>query len=275
MDEIGPRVPARRGGRRGDRSAGCELRSRRLRVRRLDLGRPGALAPRGGSAAAARRRLVFMCVSTLLFLCSAGDDDPVGGRARPPQFGLGRFEWEDEQASSSICPTASGSACLRANGFELEDLIEIQAPAGAETHPYYSYVPPEWGAHAGRPRRSGWPESPRDHARSSPRPRRSGGRSSTQLAHPVRGRRARLRGVAGRRSGRTRRREGPFGRRRDRPRARCRHDRRLPGRGARKAAGRRRRRADARVALGLARTRSSPALPEHRGWEEVTARRRV
>ena len=34
---------------------------------------------------------------------------------------------------------------LRATGFEVEDLIEVQAPAEATAHPYYSYVPPEWG----------------------------------------------------------------------------------------------------------------------------------
>ena len=34
---------------------------------------------------------------------------------------------------------------LRANGFEVLDLIEIQTPAGAETHDHYAYVTAEWG----------------------------------------------------------------------------------------------------------------------------------
>jgi hypothetical protein len=33
---------------------------------------------------------------------------------------------------------------LRANGFELERLIEMYAPTGAETHTYYKWVTAEW-----------------------------------------------------------------------------------------------------------------------------------
>ena len=33
---------------------------------------------------------------------------------------------------------------LRANGFDLERLIEVQAPPEAETHEYYAFVTAEW-----------------------------------------------------------------------------------------------------------------------------------
>ena len=33
---------------------------------------------------------------------------------------------------------------LRANGFEVERLIEVQAPADAVTHEFYAYVTAEW-----------------------------------------------------------------------------------------------------------------------------------
>ena len=33
---------------------------------------------------------------------------------------------------------------LRATGFEVEDLIELQAPADAMTHGYYDFVSAEW-----------------------------------------------------------------------------------------------------------------------------------
>lgn len=89
-------------------------------------------------------RLVFMCVSTLLFLCTGGDDDPVGGRLVRSQFGLGRIEWEDRSIEFHQ-PHGERIRLLRAIGFEVEDLIEVQAPAEATAHPYYSYVPPEWG----------------------------------------------------------------------------------------------------------------------------------
>ena len=54
-----------------------------------------------------------------------------------------RFEWPTA-ASSSTSPHGEWIDLLRANGFEIERLIEIQAPADAETHHYYAYVTAEW-----------------------------------------------------------------------------------------------------------------------------------
>jgi hypothetical protein len=34
---------------------------------------------------------------------------------------------------------------LRQNGFEIEALVELQAPADARDHEYYDFVPAEWG----------------------------------------------------------------------------------------------------------------------------------
>ena len=34
---------------------------------------------------------------------------------------------------------------LRANGFDIEDLIEVQAPADAKSPVYYDFVTAEWG----------------------------------------------------------------------------------------------------------------------------------
>ena len=34
---------------------------------------------------------------------------------------------------------------LRANGLDVEDLIEIQAPEDAKQHPYAALPTPEWG----------------------------------------------------------------------------------------------------------------------------------
>ena len=33
---------------------------------------------------------------------------------------------------------------LRRSGLEIEALIELEAPPGARTHPYYSDIPVEW-----------------------------------------------------------------------------------------------------------------------------------
>jgi SAM-dependent methyltransferase len=86
--------------------------------------------------------LVFLRNSTLLLLCSP--DDGVAQEAlQRPQFGMHRFEWPEGGVEFHL---AHGEwiRLLRANGFEILDLIEIQAPAGAETHEYYDFVTADW-----------------------------------------------------------------------------------------------------------------------------------
>jgi ubiquinone/menaquinone biosynthesis C-methylase UbiE len=86
-------------------------------------------------------RLVFLRNSTLVILCST-DEMPAGDRLVQPQFGMRRFEWEG--GVEFHLPHGEWIDLLRANGFEIERLIEIQAPAAAETHDYYAYVTAEW-----------------------------------------------------------------------------------------------------------------------------------
>jgi SAM-dependent methyltransferase len=87
-------------------------------------------------------RLVFLCNSTIVILCS-GDEEPAGERLERPQFGLHRIEWPEGGVEFHL---AHGEwvDLLRANGFELERLLELQAPPDAETHPYYAYVTADW-----------------------------------------------------------------------------------------------------------------------------------
>jgi len=89
-------------------------------------------------------RLVFLRNSTLVMLCTGDDPDaPAEERLRRPQFGLGRVDWDGEGVEFHL---AHGEwiDVLRANGFEVERLVEVQAPADAETHPYYAFVTAEW-----------------------------------------------------------------------------------------------------------------------------------
>ena len=86
-------------------------------------------------------RLVFMCNSTIVMLC-IGDDEAVAETLVRPQFGMSRIEWPD--GIEFHLPHGERIRNLRRHGFEIEDLIEVQAPATAETHPYYSYVTAEW-----------------------------------------------------------------------------------------------------------------------------------
>jgi SAM-dependent methyltransferase len=87
-------------------------------------------------------RLVFLRNSTLVILCS-DDEVPAKEHLVHPQFGMKRFEWPDGGVEFHL-PHGEWVDLLRANGFEIERLIEIQAPADAETHDRYSYVTADW-----------------------------------------------------------------------------------------------------------------------------------
>ena len=74
-------------------------------------------------------RLVFLRNSTLVILCSS-DNEPAGERLVNDQFGMRRFEWPDGGVEFQL---AHGEwiDVLRGNGFDVERLVEIQAPATA------------------------------------------------------------------------------------------------------------------------------------------------
>jgi SAM-dependent methyltransferase len=87
--------------------------------------------------------LVFLRNSTLVILCSPDEDVPATETLQRPQFGMHRFQWPGEGVEYHLSH-GDWIRLLRANGFEILDLIEIQAPADAETHQYYGYVSAEW-----------------------------------------------------------------------------------------------------------------------------------
>jgi SAM-dependent methyltransferase len=87
-------------------------------------------------------RLVFLRNSTLVILCST-DDVPAKEHLVHPQFGMKRFEFPEGGVEFHL-PHGEWIDLLRANGFEIERLIELQAPPDAETHSEYSYVTAEW-----------------------------------------------------------------------------------------------------------------------------------
>ena len=87
-------------------------------------------------------RLVFLRNSTLVILCS-DDEVPAKEQLVHPQFGMKRFEWPEGGVEFHLAH-AEWIDLLRANGFEIERLIELQAPAAAETHHQYSYVTADW-----------------------------------------------------------------------------------------------------------------------------------
>lgn len=88
-------------------------------------------------------RLVFMCATPLLLLCALEDEDATSTTLQRPQRGMRRFDWPDGEVGFHLGHGDMFRA-LRESGFRVEDLRELYAPAGAETHPHYSYVTAEW-----------------------------------------------------------------------------------------------------------------------------------
>ena len=78
-------------------------------------------------------RLVFLGHSPLVMLCSPEGDEvvPIEARLIRPQFGMHRFDWSD--ATEFQIPHGEMIRLLRSSGFEIEDLIELQAAEGATT----------------------------------------------------------------------------------------------------------------------------------------------
>ncbi|HEV2109676.1 MAG TPA: hypothetical protein VGR16_15570, partial [Thermomicrobiales bacterium] len=64
---------------------------------------------------------------------------------RRPYFGMHRFEWPDDESVEFHLGYGDMIRLLRANGFELENLIELQAPADTgRATPLISYIPDAW-----------------------------------------------------------------------------------------------------------------------------------
>ena len=88
--------------------------------------------------------LVFLVNGTLMMLCTADDsaeDEPPGERFQRPYFGLHRVDWPDGTVAFHI-GYGDWIRLLRANGFEVEDLIELRPAAEATTS--YGWMTTEW-----------------------------------------------------------------------------------------------------------------------------------
>ena len=89
-------------------------------------------------------RLVFLRNSTLVILCFP-DVGKADERLHRTQFGMYRFDWPDNEGAVEYhLPHGELIDLLRANGFEIERLVEVQAPADAETHGFYDEVTADW-----------------------------------------------------------------------------------------------------------------------------------
>jgi SAM-dependent methyltransferase len=88
--------------------------------------------------------LIFLVNGTLLMLCipDLEADGPATDRLLRPYFAMHRFEWPDDPSIEFHLEYGEWIRLLRANDFEVIDLIEIRPPEGATTrHPFVTL---EW-----------------------------------------------------------------------------------------------------------------------------------
>jgi SAM-dependent methyltransferase len=89
--------------------------------------------------------LVFLGNSTLLMLCVPDEDGiPAEDRLIRNQFGMCRFEWPDDPTVEFHLGHGDWIRLLRANGFVVEDLIELWAPPETDRDSNCAFVTAEW-----------------------------------------------------------------------------------------------------------------------------------
>jgi SAM-dependent methyltransferase len=91
-----------------------------------------------------RGRLLFLVSSLLAYLCFP-DEGAVTETLHRPQFGMHSITWPGTSGTEYNLAHGDRIRLLRANGFDVEDLIEVQVPDGAGTHAYYGDITAEWG----------------------------------------------------------------------------------------------------------------------------------
>jgi SAM-dependent methyltransferase len=88
--------------------------------------------------------LIFMVNGTILMLCvpELESEGPATDRLLRPYFGMHRFEWPDDPSIEFHLGYGEWIRLLRANGFEVTDLIEVRPPEDATTR--YPFVTLDW-----------------------------------------------------------------------------------------------------------------------------------
>jgi SAM-dependent methyltransferase len=86
--------------------------------------------------------LVFLRNSTLSMLCT-GPSGPAQDQLQRSQFGIHRFEWDGDDSVEFHLAHGDLIRLLRKHGFQIEDLIEIEPPAGSEPN-RFEYMTLDW-----------------------------------------------------------------------------------------------------------------------------------
>jgi SAM-dependent methyltransferase len=103
---------------------------------------PALIIPEAARVVRTGGALAF-CISTpLLYLTWDNEKEKPTRRLQRGYDDLGRMEL-DEDTIDFVLPAGDWIRVLRANGFEIEDLIELRPPADATTT-YDGFAPPKW-----------------------------------------------------------------------------------------------------------------------------------
>ena len=88
-------------------------------------------------------RLIFLVNGTILTLASPDtEEEPATDQLVRPYFGLHRLEWDEDDSVNFYLGYGDWIRLLRANDFEVEDLLELQPAEDASTT--YPFVTLEW-----------------------------------------------------------------------------------------------------------------------------------
>lgn len=88
-------------------------------------------------------QLVFLTNGAIVMLCARDEwNIPAGTSLLRDYFGMHRFEWPNDDSVEFHLGYGDWIRLLRANGFVIEDLMELQAPEGATTR--YAHVTSDW-----------------------------------------------------------------------------------------------------------------------------------
>jgi len=89
--------------------------------------------------------LVFLTNGTIFVLCAADEEVPPGRDLRRPYFGLHRLEWAGTPPTVEFhLGYGDWIRLLRANGFDVVDLVEVSPPPDAVQHDFAALPTLEW-----------------------------------------------------------------------------------------------------------------------------------
>lgn len=88
--------------------------------------------------------LVFLVNGTFLMLCvpDGATGRKAGGHLLRDYFGMHRFDWPDGRTVDFHLGYGDWIRLLRCNGFQIEDMIELRPPEGADTR--FAFVTSAW-----------------------------------------------------------------------------------------------------------------------------------